>query len=245
MVKGNGEEICLMKKKYVNLTIVSFIVGFMLFVQYNTVRNPEIRETKDTWEIRNELSEEQKRHSNLISAIDELNKKLYQYEAGNDKKPEEILQETIDELQVQTGEKEVKGTGFTIEIKPSQEAIQFGYEVEAIQPMLLIRLINELNRNGASHLSIGGERLTMWTAIRDINGNTTVNGRALSKTSVGIVVLADTKEQANRLYNYVLASSLMDEFYIDNFVLDVTEVKELTISDTAKLYNHSYLLANE
>ena len=32
----------------------------MLFVQYNTVQDPTIRDTKDIWEIRNELTEEQK-----------------------------------------------------------------------------------------------------------------------------------------------------------------------------------------
>ena len=58
-----------MKNKYISITIVSFIIGFMLFVQYNTVQNPTIRDTKNIWEIRNELSEELKTHSQLLKAI--------------------------------------------------------------------------------------------------------------------------------------------------------------------------------
>ena len=230
-----------MKKKYVNLTIVSFIIGFMLFVQYNTVQNPTIRDTKDSWEIRNDLLEEQKRHSNLLTSIQDVNEKIKQYD-GADQNPEQILQQTITELQQHSGGLPVTGPGFTISIKPSFDVIQFGYEVESIPPMLLTRLVNELNRNGATEIEIGGERLTFWTAIRDINGNTTVNGRILGKANTEIKVITSSYEQAKKLYNYILASSLVDEFFIDNLMLEVTEVVEdLTISSTFQLMERMYL----
>ena len=230
-----------MKKKYVNLTIVSFIIGFMLFVQYNTVQNPTIRDTKDSWEIRNDLLEEQKRHSNLLTSIKDVHEKIKQYD-GADQNPEQILQQTITELQQHSGGLPVTGPGFTISIKPSFDVIQFGYEVESIPPMLLTRLVNELNRNGATEIEIGGERLTFWTAIRDINGNTTVNGRILGKANTEIKVIASSYEQAKKLYNYILASSLVDEFFIDNLMLEVTEVVEdLTISSTFQLMERMYL----
>lgn len=235
-----------MKKKYVNITIVSFIIGFMLFVQYNTVQNPTERDTKDIWEIRNELSEEQKRHSTLLSSINELNEKIKQYEDGSNQDAEQILQQTITELQQQSGILPVTGPGFTIDIKPSADVIQFGYEVEAIPPMLLTRLINELNRNGANHIEIGNERLTFWTAIRDINGNTTVNGRSLRKSNTEIRIVTDSYEQAKKLYNYILSSSLMDEFFIDNLVLEVSEVEtDLTIASTVPVVDRMYLKGNE
>ena len=108
--------------------------------------------------------------------------------------------------------------------------------------MLLTRLVNELNRNGATEIEIGGERLTFWTAIRDINGNTTVNGRILGKANTEIKVIASSYEQAKKLYNYILASSLVDEFFIDNLMLEVTEVVEdLTISSTFQLMERMYL----
>ena len=235
-----------MKKKYVNLTIVSFIIGFMLFVQYNTVQNPTERDTKDIWEIRNELSEEQKRHSSLLSSIKEVNEKVMQYEDGSDQEPEQILQQTITELQQQSGNLPVTGPGFTIFIKPSFDVIQFGYEVDAVPPMLLTRLINELNRNGAEQIEIGRERITFWTAIRDINGNTTVNGRVLSKSNEEIRVLTSSYDQAKKLYNYILSSSLMDEFFIDNLMLEVSEVEtDLTINSTVPLVERMYLNRDE
>lgn len=218
----------------------------MLFVQYNTVQNPTERDTKDIWEIRNELSEEQKRHSSLLTSIKEVNEKIMQYEEGSEQEPEQILQQTITELQQQSGILPVTGPGFTISIKPSFDVIQFGYEVEAIPPMLLTRLINELNRNGAEQIEIGSERLTFWTAVRDINGNTTVNGRILSKSNEEIKVLTSSYEQAKKLYNYILASSLMDEFFIDNLMLEVSEVEtNLTITSTVPLIERMYLNKDE
>ena len=218
----------------------------MLFVQYNTVQNPTERDTKDIWEIRNELTEEQKRHSSLLTSIKDVNEKIIQYEDGSDHEPEQILQQTITELQQQYGNLPVTGPGFTISIKPSFDVIQFGYEVEAIPPMLLTRLINELNRNGAKQIEIGSERLTFWTAIRDINGNTTVNGRSIRKTNEEIRVLTNSYDEAKKLYNYILASSLMDEFFIDNLMLEVSEVKtDLTIASTVPLVDSIYLNRDE
>lgn len=46
------------KKIVAKITIVSTIVGLMIAVQYNTMQQPTARDTRDIWEIRQELSEE-------------------------------------------------------------------------------------------------------------------------------------------------------------------------------------------
>jgi uncharacterized protein YlxW (UPF0749 family) len=222
-----------MQKKYVNITIVCFIIGFMLFVQYNTVQNPTIRETRNIWEIRNDLSEELKTHSALLNEIREVNQKISEYESENDKDPEEILTETLQTLQSEAGEAEVSGPGFIMEIKPSLEAIQLGYEIKPVSPLLLTRLVNELNRNKAKYIEIDGQRLTLWSAIRDINGSTTVNGRPISKSNMELKVIGENFEETKRIYNYMLSSSLVDEFYIDNLTIDVQAIdRSLTIQAT-------------
>ena len=235
-----------MKNKYISITIVSFIIGFMIFVQYNTVQNPTIRDTKNIWEIRNEISEELKTHSELLNEIRETNIKVDEYENMSEKDPEEILMETLDELKTELGEEAVTGPGFTIKIVPSEEAVQFGYEVEAIPPLLLTRLVNELNRNKAKYIEIDGQRVTLWSAIRDINGRTTVNGRAINKTNVEIKVIGNSYEEVQKLYNYILSSTLIDEFYIDNLNVNVGQVvNDLTIGSTMDPVSSAYLEANE
>lgn len=231
---------------YMHITIVSFIIGFMLFVQYNTVQNPTIRDTKDIWEIRSELAEEQKTHSELLNSIRSVNETISKYEDDDLTSPQQILEDTVDELQIQIGEKSVSGPGLIIDIEPSKEVVYFGYEVESIPPMLLIRLINELNRNNAAYIEIGGERITLWSAIRDINSETTINGQVLGKASTQIKVITQTEEQAQRLYNYLLASTISDNFYIDNLNFHVNEVEEnLTIETTNDAFKNAFLEKNE
>lgn len=231
---------------YMHITIVSFIIGFMLFVQYNTVQNPTVRDTKDIWEIRSELAEEQQRHSNLLNSIRSVNETISKYEDDNLTSPQQILEGTVDELQIQVGGKSVSGPGLIIDIEPSKEVVYFGYEVESIPPMLLIRLVNELNRNNAAYIEIGGQRITLWSAIRDINRETTINGQALGKASTQIKVITKSEEQAQKLYNYLLASSISDNFYIDNLNFNVNEVEEnLTIESTNDAIKNVFLKKNE
>ena len=68
------------QKMYIHITIISFIIGFMLAVQYNTVQNPEKQETIDVWEIRQDLSDEQKRHSQLLTEIRQAQDTVSKYE---------------------------------------------------------------------------------------------------------------------------------------------------------------------
>ena len=231
---------------YMHITIVSFIIGFMLFVQYNTVQNPTVRDTKDIWEIRSELAEEQQRHSDLLNSIRSVNETISKYEDDDLTSPQQILEGTVDELQIQVGGKSVSGPGLIIDIEPSKEVVYFGYEVESIPPMLLIRLVNELNRNNAAYIEIGGQRISLWSAIRDINRETTINGQALGKASTQIKVITKSEEQAQKLYNYLLASSISDNFYIDNLNFNVNEVEEnLTIDSTNDAVKNVFLKKNE
>ena len=235
-----------MKNKYISITIVSFIIGFMLFVQYNTVQNPTVRDTRNIWEIRNEISEELKTHSELLNTIHETSVKVNDYENMNDKDPEQILEETLEQLKIEAGEEAVTGPGFIIKIVPSVEAVQFGYEVNGIPPLLLTRLVNELNRNKAKFIEIDGQRLTLWSAIRDINGSTTVNGHPIKKSDVEIKIIGSTVAEVQKIYNYVLSSTLIDEFYIDNLNVEVGQVvNDLSIEATVDAVSSSYLKAKE
>ena len=47
-------------------TVVLLMVGFMVAVQYNTVKKPEERDTRDIWAIRKNLAAEKKLHSELL-----------------------------------------------------------------------------------------------------------------------------------------------------------------------------------
>lgn len=214
----------------------------MLAVQYNTVQNPTERNTVDIWEIRQQLSAEQERQSELLTAISSLSETVNKYEDAEFDNPEMLLQETIDSLKASAGILPTSGPGVTLTIEPSQELMSFGYEIKPISPELLIRLINDLYRYNAQAIEIDNKRIFFNTAIRDINGQTTINSEPIEETNVEINVITATNEQAEKLKNHLLASSFPDEFYIDNLELTIHEAEQnIRINSTATIERSKYL----
>lgn len=230
------------KKMYRNITMISFIIGFMLAVQYNTVQSPTERNTVDIWEIRQQLSVEQERHSELLTSISDLTDTVNKYEDAEFNNPEILLEQTVDSLKERAGILPTSGPGLTLIIEPSQELMNFGYEIKPVSPELLIRLINDLYRSNAQAIEIDDKRLTYNTAIRDINGKTTVNSEPIEDTNIEINVITPTYEQAEKLNNHLLASSFQDEFYIDNLVLTIHEAeKNVRINSVVSVQKSNYL----
>lgn len=236
-----------MKRKALTLlTIISFIVGLMIAMQYNTVQKPENRDTRDIWEIRQELSEEKQKHSMLLKEIENLKKLVEEYEESGKEEQAKVLENTVHQLRERAGLTKVIGPGVTLNIRPAEELILSGYEVEPISPNLLIRLVNEIYRFKGKYIEIDGQRVVFTTAIRDINGQTTVNGIPISKSNVDIQIITETMEDAQKLYSYLFASTFPDDFYLDNLNLSIHPAKEnITIAEFDGEFTNSYLTKSE
>ena len=89
-------------------TLILLIVGFMVAVQYNSMKNPEERDTRDIWAIRQELSAEKQYHSELLSEIRELDKTISTYKSLNDENTGKALSETVDKLYRQAGMTDIR-----------------------------------------------------------------------------------------------------------------------------------------
>lgn len=214
----------------------------MLAVQYNTVQNPTERTTVDIWEIRQQLSAEQERHSELLTAISELSETVNKYEDAEFDNPEILLQQTVDQLKERAGILPVEGPGLTLSVGTSPELMGLGYEIKPVSPELLIRLINDLNRYNARAIEVDDKRLSYNSAIRDINGKTTINGEPIQNTDIEINIITFTYEQAEKMKNHLLASSFQDEFYIDNLVLTIHEAEQnVQIDSVAPVQRSKYL----
>ena len=217
----------------------------MIAIQYNTVQNPTTRDTRDIWEIRQQLAEEKKRHSELLSEIEAYNEFSKGYENDDTESQAELLKTTVEDLERQVGLSEVTGPGIILTIRPAEELIQFGYEIEPVPPELLIRLINEIYQNNGLFVEIDGQRLTHTSAIRDINGATTVNSVPISKSNIKIKVITETFEKAEKLYGYLYASPFRDDFYLDNLSLSIEEAKhDIRISEFNGELTNNYLVEN-
>lgn len=210
---------------YVRFTIILLIVGFMVAVQYNTVKKPESRDTRDMWEIRQELSFEKELHSEMLTQIREVNKTITKYENLQSESPAKALNETLETLREEAGLTEVTGPGLELTIKPSLEGIALGQEVTSISPDLLVQLLNEINRFNGHDVSIDGKRIIHSSPIRDINGETTVNSLNVRTPPFKVRIGTETIEDAEKLYNHLQSSMIADDFFIDNLTLTIGEPK--------------------
>lgn len=213
-------------RRQLKFTAVLLIIGFLVAVQYNTIQKPEERDTRDMWAIRNDLSSEKKLHSELLSEIRSLDETIRTYESLSAENTGSALKETVEKLHDEMGMTDKIGPGIIIEVEPSPESIALGADIEQITPDLLTRFVNELNRVKWSALEIDGKRYTTLSSIRDINGFTTVNGLNVSSPPFTIKVVTDTIEDGEKVYNTLHASTIHDDFYLDNLILKISEPKE-------------------
>jgi len=95
-----------------------------------------------------------------------------------------------------------------------------------ISPELLTRFVNELNRVNWKALEIDGKRYTALSAIRDINGYTTVNGINVQSPPFIIKVITDTLEDSEKVYSTLHASVIHDDFYLDDLLLKINTPEE-------------------
>ncbi|OED32751.1 hypothetical protein BHE17_09980 [Planococcus maritimus] len=236
-----------MKKRIAGrFTAILFVIGFMSATQYNTVNTDNSRDYRDTWEIRQQLSREKQVHSELLSEIGLLDDTLAKYSDKATEDPQTVLKETVEDLRRSAGLLQITGPGIELEVSPSLEAVALGSEITEIPPDLLIRLVNEINRFDGIELAIAGERVVNTTAIRDINGYTTVNTDPISTPPLTIAITSKSMEEARKLYSYLSASTIHEDFYIDDLTIAISEPQEqLTLPAFDEEIQMGYLEAGE
>lgn len=206
-------------KKIISFTCITVVIGFMLAVQFQTIKHPVVRDTRDTWELRADLAKQQKLEAQLIKEIAAYEEKINKYETKKLNSKETVLNETLAELNRKAGLTEISGQGLMITVKPYAE-IMLGEEIKSISPELLKRFLNELNRFEVQEVSIANHRVVNTTVIRDINHVTKIDGYPLNSYPIEIKVL--TKD-AERLYNRLKASAIIDDFVIENLEAHISK----------------------
>lgn len=231
-------------KKTINIkfTLVLLLIGFMIAVQYNSMENPKQRDTRDIWAIRQELAEEKKLHSELLSEIRELDNTISSYRSLSDSSTGQAIKDTVDRLHQKAGTTDIEGPGIVIEVRPSAESIAYGIPITSISSDLLTRFVNDINRFKGINMEIDGKRYNVMSSIRVINGSTSVNGLNVSTPPFKIKIISQTMSDSEKLYNYLLASSIHDDFYLDNLILDIKPPeKDIVISGWSEKFENLYL----
>lgn len=213
------------KKSSISFTIVTVVIGIMIAVQFQTIKEPVVRDTRDTWELREDLKRQQELNSELLSEIYKYEEKIVKYESEKDDSKEEILRETLEELRVMAGLTEVTGPGIILTVEPAFNSV--GAPVSYVSPELLRRLVNELNSYEADEISIDGHRVINTTVIREIQQYTKIDTYPIRSLPIEIKVI--TKD-AEKLSNRMKVSNSIQDFFSDNLILSVSEpLNEVTV----------------
>jgi uncharacterized protein YlxW (UPF0749 family) len=233
-------------KKGISFTLLLMIFGLMLAIQYRTIKEPIIRDTRDMWQLREDLKKEQQLQVDLLSELRKYNEIIETYKAEENQNPEIALNETLTVLKEEAGLTEVTGQGIIITIDKLFTDELIGAPIQDISPHLLKRLINELNSYDAKEISIQGRRLINSSVIRDINGQTKMDNFSLSSFPIEIKVIS---QNADKLYNRMNASTTDEDFAIDNLSLTVSKpIGKLTIpayEDSIRVKNMKPLVSEE
>ncbi|WP_237562813.1 DUF881 domain-containing protein [Bacillus dakarensis] len=210
-----------MGKKSISLTFITLIVGFMLAIQFQSVQEPVVRDTRDTWQLREDLQKEKDLQARLIREIRSNEEKLAQYETERKQSKEEALRNTLNELKEEVGLTDVTGPGVKLYIDKVNEGLYLENVEASISPDSLKRLLNEINMYGAKHVSVGGQRVINTTVIREIAGETKINGRSLKSFPIEILIVTEDFQTAKKLANRMEVSEVAEEFFIDNLTVNV------------------------
>ncbi|KHF40774.1 DUF881 domain-containing protein [Halalkalibacter okhensis] len=210
-------------------TIVTFIIGLMLAIQFQTTQEPIIRDTRDIRELRRELLTEQERRQQLISEIDKAQALLLQYENSLENREEDVtdvLSKQIEDLKLEAGLEERRGEGIVITID-SLYNDQFVGQAKRTPPSEVLRfLVNELNIYGAEEIAVGTERIITTSAFRDVNEITYLNNRRLPPLPLQVSVLSDKSES---LHNHMVVSASIEHLEIRGFSLTIEVAEEVEI----------------
>ncbi|MDT8859116.1 DUF881 domain-containing protein [Alkalihalobacillus sp. MEB130] len=210
-------------------TVVTFIIGLMLAIQFQTTQEPVIRDTRDIRELRRELLSEQEKRQQLNSEIDKAQALLVQYERSLESRDEDVtlvLSNQIDQLRSAAGLEEKQGEGIIITID-SLYNDQFIGQARRSPPSEVLRyLVNELNIYGAEEIAVGTERIITTSAFRDVNEITYLNNRRLPPLPLQINVLSDKSES---LHNHMVVSASVEYLEIRGFSLTIEKSEEVTV----------------
>ncbi len=220
-----------MKQKTIfSLTLISALFGFMLVLQIKTTHQPEVKETRDVWKLRENYLAAREMEANLLAEIRKADETIARYEQERLHSKEQAFIETLNELKQEAGLTELTGPGLAITLEPLPQEMYPGLDNPYLSATILRKMVNELNMYGAQAISIAGKRVVQSTVIREIQGATRIDGFPLRNYPVEIKVLAATLQDAEKIYNSLQISSLRDDFFVDRINMKIGEPEvEVTI----------------
>ncbi|WP_416151038.1 DUF881 domain-containing protein [Salipaludibacillus sp. HK11] len=225
-----------MKGSMIIFACLTTIIAFIIAVQFQSLSDPNSRDTRNMGELRQALISEKETRQQLHEELDRQIEILNQLDETEE--VEEVMGEVMEKLQEQAGLTEVSGPGIIIEVNVVFDQHYTGGGINSVPAYLLRLLVNELNIQGAEHIAIGNQRIVATTAIREANGRTLVNGNWLSYFPLEIKVIADDPES---IHHAMMSSQSSELFSYEYLGFSSTPMDNVTIPAIDKNYRVRFM----
>lgn len=159
------------------LTTISAIIGVMLATQLQSKHDPKVTESRSITELRTTLQKELEKHKSLLADMSKNEQLLYEYETSlNAGESISVMKEELEKAKKQAGLVSSQGQGIVVRIVdapvpttpvPSESGVA-PYPPDLVVDEDLRWLVNELFANGATAVSINGQRLISTSSIRNV-----------------------------------------------------------------------------
>ena len=206
------------------MTIVSFLLGLMIAIQFSGIKEAKPRDTRDVFQLQEDLTKEQQQHIELNNQLSQEDQLLQKYQDDDTNNKIETMKEALQQQKEAAGETKKTGKGVVLTIEPLVE----GYFVEedSLTADLIRRLINELNLLGATDIAISDERLTNTSPIRMVHDQVYINDRPLPQIPFTISVLTPTTSDFKKR---IEVSESVEEFARNGLNITVTQKEHMQL----------------
>ncbi len=196
--------------KIISLTAVCLILGVIMSWQYRSVKMNQVLaqyEKKNVSEIIDELLIEKNNNENLKQRIQELQREVDTFKAGETGVKENVqaMEQSVKAARIKAGLETVKGSGLIITIEAGG--------LKTVEDRHIEELINELKASDVQAISVNDERIVAMSEIRKAGDYIMVNGNQLVPPyTIKAIGHADNMERSLKLLGGVLEKYQYFEF---------------------------------
>lgn len=198
----------------------------MLALQFQTTKAPKNRDTRDIWQLQDDLTKAEKSHILLNQELSGAQDLLNKYQSKSDNTKVTAMKDASEKEKVKAGLTSVTGQGLEITIQPL-EGVGVGDEsYQDVTAELIRQLINELNLYGATDIAIAGERVINISPIRMVHDELYINDQNIPGVPFTIQVLIPSPEESK---NKLSVSDAADNFARMGLALKIKTDDKITL----------------
>ena len=176
-------------RQRLSLTVVAMFFGFMLILQFQTVKHPKQKDPRNLTQLQADLAKVQKEHIKLNTQLTQSEQLLNTYQTSQKSNQLQTMKDALDQQKVQAGLTQKTGQGDLIVIKPLIGG-KNPFGGGTVNAVLIRQFLNVLNEFGATDVAVGGERIVNISPIRMVHSDLLVNDQKMPGLPFTVQVLA-------------------------------------------------------